>query len=209
MSVVCDSLKKFAAALAKTAQGVYRHPTFSDSGPDAALSRGQPGHFDHVVEHIHGRTETKNLSVEARHAPFGRCIEGPDLCRGQEFRRDAPAAPYRPEDRHVSRSPGSRAEGKLRTLSTVCDYRRTGHRAGLSAFCADDRPPNCFQTCQKPYRMQPYRLVLLFRTVSFRVRGRVRKFLTANAERILEKAVQPEPSDVRCNPAADRALRPL
>jgi ribosomal protein L32 len=65
MSAVCDSLKKFAAALAKTAQGVYRHPTFSDSGPDAALSRGQPGHFDHVVEHIHGRTETKNLPVEA------------------------------------------------------------------------------------------------------------------------------------------------
>jgi len=40
--------KKFAAVLAKTAQGVYRHPTFSDYGPDAALSRGLSGHFDHV-----------------------------------------------------------------------------------------------------------------------------------------------------------------
>ncbi|SJM33470.1 hypothetical protein BQ8482_350114 [Mesorhizobium delmotii] len=56
---------------------------------------------------------------------------------------------------------------------------------------------------------RPGRLALLFRTVFVRVRGHVRNFLTANAERILEKAVQPEPPDVRCHPAADRALRPL
>ncbi|CDX48766.1 hypothetical protein MPL3365_10022 [Mesorhizobium plurifarium] len=108
--------KKFAATLAKTAQGVYRHPTFSDYGLDAALSRGLPGHFDHVVEHIHGRSKKKNLSVEARHAPLGRRPQGPDLCRGQEFRRNAPPAPHRPEDRHVSRPPGSGAEGKLRSF---------------------------------------------------------------------------------------------
>ena len=38
-----------------------------------------------------------------------------DLCRGQGFRRAAPAAPHRPQDRHVPRPPG--AQGQERSLT--------------------------------------------------------------------------------------------
>src|SRR5690606_20195323 len=70
--------------------------------------------FKRISEQENGSTETKDLAVEARHAPLGRRAEGPDLCRGQELGRASPPAPHRPEDRHVSRPSGSGAEGKLR-----------------------------------------------------------------------------------------------
>src|SRR5258705_12247514 len=105
--------KNFAPALAKRRTSVYRRAYFQTMVRSAKpLAKGFAGLLTVLVEQSNGRTETKNLSVQARHAPFGRCAEGSDLCRGQELRRNAPPAPYRPEDRHVSRPPGSAAGGK-------------------------------------------------------------------------------------------------
>src|SRR4029450_10838542 len=43
----------------------------------------------------------------------GGRAEDADLCRGQGFRRTAPSAPPRPEDRHVQGPPGAEEEGIL------------------------------------------------------------------------------------------------
>ena len=45
--------------------------------------------------------QKENLAVAARHAPLGRRAQAADLCRGQGFRRAAPPASHRPQDRHV------------------------------------------------------------------------------------------------------------
>ena len=108
-------------------------PTFQTMVRSARpLARGFAGLLTDLVEQSNGRTETKNLSVQARHAPFGRCAEGSDLCRGQELRRNAPPAPHRPEDRHVSRPPGSGAEGKL--ISSPTEFRRIEGPASRRSF---------------------------------------------------------------------------
>ena len=60
----------------------------------------------------HGCAEKKNLAVAPRHAPVGRCAQAADLCRGQGFRRIAPSAPHRPEDRHVQGPPGAEGEDR-------------------------------------------------------------------------------------------------
>src|SRR6202041_1013660 len=63
----------------------------------------------------HGRSPTKNIALAAWHAPLGGCAEEADLCRGQGFRRIAPPAPSRSEDRHVQGPAG--AEGEERILT--------------------------------------------------------------------------------------------
>src|ERR1700728_3412900 len=55
----------------------------------------------------------KNFAIAAWHAPLGGCLEEADLCRGQGFRRIAPSAPPRPEDRHVQGPAGSQEERVL------------------------------------------------------------------------------------------------
>src|SRR5690606_6661939 len=98
--------------LVNRAPAVYRAPThefrtarIADAASGLSAAQG--------MEQIHGSAKKKDLAVEARHAPFGRCAEGAYLCRGQELRRAAPPAPHRPEDGHVSRSPGDRGQGRL------------------------------------------------------------------------------------------------
>src|SRR5256885_12047337 len=67
------------------------------------------------VEDTHGRSQKKNIALAAWHAPLGGCIEEADLCRGQGFRRIAPSASPRFENRHVQGSAGSEdQEGILR-----------------------------------------------------------------------------------------------
>ena len=48
-----------------------------------------------------GRSKKKNLALPPRDAPFRRCAEEAGLRRGQGFRRAAPPAPHRPEDRQI------------------------------------------------------------------------------------------------------------
>src|SRR5262245_10604978 len=100
--------------LVKARASVYRHAHFQTMVRSSwPLRQGNAGLLTVRVEQSHGRTKTKNLPGKAWHAPLGRRAEGADLCRGQEFRRDAPAAPHRPEDRHVSRPSGAGAQGAL------------------------------------------------------------------------------------------------
>ena len=61
-------------------------------------------------EHDHGRPQEKNLTFQARDAPLRRRAQAADLCRGQGFGRAAPAAPHRPQDRHVPRPPDPQAQ---------------------------------------------------------------------------------------------------
>src|ERR1700726_794835 len=58
----------------------------------------------------YGRSQTKNIAFAAWHAPLGGCAEEADLCRGQGFRRIAPPAPPRPQDRHVQGPAGSEGQ---------------------------------------------------------------------------------------------------
>src|SRR6185312_491770 len=59
--------------------------------------------------------QKKNIALAAWHAPFGGCPEKADLCRGQGFRRVAPSASPRSENRHVQGPAGSEGqEGILR-----------------------------------------------------------------------------------------------
>ena len=61
----------------------------------------------------YGRSPKKNIAVAAWHAPFGRCPEEADLCRGQGFRRIASPAPPRSEDRHVQGPPGPQGQERI------------------------------------------------------------------------------------------------
>src|SRR5262245_33850499 len=74
----------------------------------------------------HGRPETKNIAVETWDAPLGRCAQGADLRRGQGFRRVAPPAPHRPQDRHVSRAPGAQAEERSLTRLALREWSPPG-----------------------------------------------------------------------------------
>src|SRR5258708_3042752 len=60
--------------------------------------------------HRYGRSQKKNIAIAAWHAPLGGCAEEADLCRGQGFRRIAPPAPPRPQDRHVQGPAGSEGQ---------------------------------------------------------------------------------------------------
>src|SRR6202041_309791 len=60
--------------------------------------------------HRHGRSKKKNIALAAWHAPLGGRPEEADLCRGQGFRRIAPPASPRPEDRHVQGPSGSESQ---------------------------------------------------------------------------------------------------
>src|SRR3954453_15127029 len=59
-----------------------------------------------------GRSEAKNLALTPRHAPVRRRAEEARLCRGQGFGPIAPAAPHRPENRHVSRPAGPQGQDR-------------------------------------------------------------------------------------------------
>src|SRR5947199_9943729 len=83
---------------------------------------------------FNGRSETKNLALAPRHAPFGRRAEAADLCRGQGFGRIAPPAPCRPEDRHVSRPAGAQGEDRSLTLSFALKLPRSGTTPGRDIF---------------------------------------------------------------------------
>src|SRR6476646_9034770 len=65
------------------------------------------------LEDRYGRSQKKNIALAAWHAPLGGRTEEADLCRGQGFRRTAPSAPPRPQDRHVQGSAGAEEEGIL------------------------------------------------------------------------------------------------
>ena len=86
--------------------------------------------------HRYGRSQKKNLAVAPWHAPFGRRAEEADLCRGQGFRRTAPSAPPRPEDRHVQGPSGSEAR---RNPDRTSGYGRFGERCGHAAPASFDR----------------------------------------------------------------------
>src|SRR5215207_170712 len=62
------------------------------------------------LEDRYGRSQKKNIALAAWHAPLGGRAEEADLCRGQGFRRTAPSAPPRPQDRHVQGPSGSEAQ---------------------------------------------------------------------------------------------------
>ena len=62
------------------------------------------------LEDRYGRSQKKNIAVAPWHAPLGGRAEEADLCRGQGFRRTAPSAPPRPEDRHVQGPAGSEGQ---------------------------------------------------------------------------------------------------
>src|SRR5437879_6793566 len=69
------------------------------------------------LEDRYGRSQKKNIALATWHAPLGGRVEEADLCRGQGFRRIAPSAPPRFEDRHVQGPPGSEGqEGILKKL---------------------------------------------------------------------------------------------
>src|SRR5205809_7833181 len=70
----------------------------------------------------YGRSEKKNLAVAAWHAPFRRCAQEADLRRRQGFRRIAPSASSRPQDRHVQGPPGP--QGQEGILSEASGLRR-------------------------------------------------------------------------------------
>src|SRR4051812_26424931 len=61
----------------------------------------------------YGRSKKKNIAVATWHAPLGRRDQEADLCRGQGFRRTAPPASPRSEDRDVQGPPGSEEKGIL------------------------------------------------------------------------------------------------
>src|SRR5215211_1327337 len=63
------------------------------------------------LEDRYGRSQKKNIALAAWYAPLGGCAEEADLCRGQGFRRAAPSAPPRPQDRHVQGPAGAEKEG--------------------------------------------------------------------------------------------------
>ena len=102
-----------ARALAKRCRDVYSHAKFHVFRPFRVALRPRAAAVIDDWSCKMAVPKKKDLAVQARHAPFRRRAEGPDLCRGQEFRRDASPASHRPEDRHVSRPPGSGAQGEL------------------------------------------------------------------------------------------------
>src|SRR4051812_46278783 len=98
------------------------------------------------LEDCYGRSPKKNIALAAWHAPLGGCPEEADLCRGQGFRRIAPSAPPRFEDRHVQGPAGSKGQegilittrkaappiagdgraGGIRKINFVHEFTRTG-----------------------------------------------------------------------------------
>src|SRR3712207_5394 len=81
---------------------------------DASVPRFKRA-LPYYPETRNGRSKEKNVAVAARHASLRRCLEGPDLYRGQGFRRVAPSSPRRPEDRDLPGPSGSQGEvGRLK-----------------------------------------------------------------------------------------------
>src|SRR5271166_3854551 len=92
--------------------------------------------------HRHGRSPKKNIALAAWHAPLGGRAEEADLCRGQGFRRIAPSAPSRFEDRHVPGPAGP--EGQEGVLSGFHWTRGCGATHRLRAVRGD--AAQCLQT---------------------------------------------------------------
>src|SRR5688572_26874800 len=90
-TVECGSIPAAQKNLPGTGQNRIvrvRTPDFSKTLAQACgpFARDEPGILP--TEHFHGCAKTKDLAVEARHAPIGGRAQGADLCRGQEFRRN-------------------------------------------------------------------------------------------------------------------------
>src|SRR3984957_11306965 len=68
----------------------------------------------------YGRSPQKNVALAARHAPLCGRIEEADLCRGEGFRRIAPPAPPRSQDRHVQGSSGPEGQDGILTAAAPC-----------------------------------------------------------------------------------------
>src|SRR6266700_6703811 len=79
-------------------------------------------------ETIHGRAEEKDVAIAARHAAFRRRAEATDLYGRQGFGRVAPSPSHRPQDRHVSRPPGSQAEIRGVTAHPIAAGAAAPHR---------------------------------------------------------------------------------
>src|SRR5580692_118488 len=83
--------------------------------------------------HRYGCSQKENVAVTAWYAPLGGCPEEADLCRGQGFRRTAPSASPRPEDRHVQGSPGPQGQER-RLIRTPVVRQDPGRRAGHDGY---------------------------------------------------------------------------
>src|SRR3546814_98525 len=83
-----------------------------------------------------GRSEAKDVPVPTGNATGARPDPVRRLCREPGYRRAAPPAPHRPEDRHVSRSAGAEGQGKdlsvLRGARNFANPRTDG--AGVLRF---------------------------------------------------------------------------
>src|SRR5258708_16822759 len=72
--------------------------------------------------HRHGRSQKKNIAFAAWHAPLGGRAQEADLCRGQGFRRIAPPASPRFENRDVQGPAGP--EGQEGNLTAAEGWRQ-------------------------------------------------------------------------------------
>src|SRR5262249_20752470 len=68
-----------------------------------------------------GRAQAKNLSLKTRDAALRRRARATNLRRGQGFRRAAPPAPYRSENRNVPWPPGTQIQEGL--IPAEADWR--------------------------------------------------------------------------------------
>src|SRR3954452_14117957 len=105
------------------------------------------------LEDRYGRSQKKNIALAAWHAPLGGRAEEADLCRGQGFRRIAPSAPPRPQDRHVQGPAGAEEEGILIAPGGVADawtpdLQRTASRCAASG----ERAARVPDAVQRPLR---------------------------------------------------------
>ena len=94
VSGVPRTLGTWAASLGGTF--LYKPIPIRQAGPAAYA-----GPFFLQGVQCRGCPQTKNLAVPPGHAAIRRRAQAADLYRGQGFRRAAPAASHRPQDRHV------------------------------------------------------------------------------------------------------------
>src|SRR3546814_1748338 len=86
-----------------------------------------------------GRSEAKDVPVPTGNATGARPDPARRLCREPGYRRAAPPAPHRPEDRHVSRSAGPEGQGKdlnvLRRSEEHTSELQSLMRISYAVFC--------------------------------------------------------------------------